>query len=166
VVLKPAEQTPLGALRLGDLIREAGFPPGVVNIVPGYGPTAGAAIASHPDIDKVAFTGSTVVGRAILKAAAESNLKKVTLELGGKSPVVVFADADLDEAIKITHQAIFFNQGQVCTAGSRLFVEDKVYDQFVERAVAMAKERAHVRRKEMSVVLLVSFVSSLPPGDG
>jgi len=144
IVLKPAEQTPLGALRMGDLIREAGFPPGVINIVPGYGPTAGAAIASHPDIDKVAFTGSTTVGRAILKAAAESNLKKVTLELGGKSPVVVFADADLDEALKITHQAIFFNQGQVCTAGSRLFVEDKVYDQFVEKAVKMAKDRANV----------------------
>ena len=101
IVMKPAEQTPLGALRMGDFIREAGFPPGVINIVPGFGPTAGSAIASHPDIDKVAFTGSTGVGRMILKAAADSNLKKVTLELGGKSPVVVFADADLDEALKV-----------------------------------------------------------------
>ncbi len=144
IVLKPAEQTPLGALKMGDLIREAGFPPGVINIVPGYGPTAGAAIASHPDIDKVAFTGSTNVGRMILKAAADSNLKKVTLELGGKSPVVVFADADMEEALKITHQAIFFNQGQVCTAGSRLFVQEGIYDEFVDRAVKMAKDRSHV----------------------
>ena len=141
VVLKPAEQTPLSALRVGELIVEAGFPPGVVNILPGFGPTAGAAIASHPDIDKVAFTGSTEVGHLIMEAAAKSNLKRVTLELGGKSPNIVFADADLDAAIEGAHFALFFNQGQCCCAGSRLFVEEKVYDQFVEKSVARAKKR-------------------------
>ena len=141
VVMKPAEQTPLTALRVGELILEAGFPEGVVNILPGYGPTAGAAIARHYDIDKVAFTGSTEVGHLIMKAAAETNLKRVTLELGGKSPNIVFADADMDEAIEGSHQALFFNQGQCCCAGSRLFVEEKAYDQFVEKSVARAKKR-------------------------
>ena len=141
VVMKPAEQTPLTALRVGELILEAGFPEGVVNLLPGYGPTAGAAIARHYDVDKVAFTGSTEVGHLIMKAAAETNLKRVTLELGGKSPNIVFADADMDEAIEGSHQALFFNQGQCCCAGSRLFVEEKAYDEFVERSVARAKKR-------------------------
>ena len=130
VVLKPAEQTPLSALRMGELLLEAGFPPGVVNIVTGYGETAGAAIAAHADVDKVAFTGSTEVGKLIVRAAA-GNLKKVSLELGGKSPNVVFADADLDSAIPGAAHAIFFNHGQCCTAGSRLFVEDRVFDDVV-----------------------------------
>ena len=141
VVLKPAEQTPLSALRVGELIIEAGFPPGVVNILPGYGPTAGAAIAHHMDIDKVAFTGSTEVGHLIMEAAAKSNLKRVTLELGGKSPNIVFADADMDEAIEGAHNALFFNQGQCCTAGSRLFVEQKCYDEFVAKSVERAEQR-------------------------
>ncbi|MGA2579558.1 MAG: aldehyde dehydrogenase family protein [Bryobacteraceae bacterium] len=141
VVMKPAEQTPLTALRVGELIVEAGFPEGVVNLLPGYGPTAGAAIANHMDVDKVAFTGSTEVGHLIMEASAKSNLKRVTLELGGKSPNVVFADADMDQAIEGAHFALFFNQGQCCCAGSRLFVEDKCYDEFVERSVARAKAR-------------------------
>ena len=120
IVLKPAEQTPLSALRLGELLQEAGFPDGVVNIVTGYGETAGAALAEHPDVDKIAFTGSTEVGKLIVKAAA-GNLKRVSLELGGKSPAIVFPDADLDIAIAGTASAIFYNQGQCCTAGSRLF---------------------------------------------
>ena len=123
VVLKPAEQTPLTALRLGELIEEAGFPEGVVNIVTGFGETAGAALAAHPDVDKVAFTGSTEVGRLIVQAAGRSNLKKVTLELGGKSPNIVFADADLSAAIAGAASAIFFNHGQCCCAGSRLYVQ-------------------------------------------
>jgi len=141
VVLKPAEQTPLTALRVGELIVEAGFPPGVVNILPGYGPTAGAAIANHMDVDKVAFTGSTEVGHLIMEAAGRSNLKRVTLELGGKSPNIIFADANMDEAIEGSHFALFFNQGQCCCAGSRAFVEEKAYDEFVERSVARAKKR-------------------------
>ncbi len=141
ILLKPAEQTPLTALRVGELILEAGFPEGVVNMLPGYGPTAGAAISHHWDIDKVAFTGSTEVGHLIMEAAAKSNLKRVTLELGGKSPNIVFADADMDEAVEGSHFALFFNQGQCCCAGSRLFVEEKCYDDFVERSVARAKKR-------------------------
>ncbi|MGH9581470.1 MAG: aldehyde dehydrogenase family protein [Bryobacteraceae bacterium] len=141
VVLKVAEQTPLTALRMGELIVEAGFPEGVVNILPGYGPTAGAAIASHMDVDKVAFTGSTEVGHLIMKAAAETNLKRVTLELGGKSPNVVFADADLDQAVEGSHFALFFNQGQCCCAGSRTFVEEKIYEEFVERSAERARRR-------------------------
>jgi aldehyde dehydrogenase (NAD+) len=141
VVMKPAEQTPLSALRIGELLVEAGFPPGVVNILPGYGPTAGAAIARHMDIDKVAFTGSTEVGHLVMEGAAKSNLKRVSLELGGKSPNIVFADADMDEAIEGAHFALFFNHGQCCTAGSRLFVEERCYDEFVERSVAKAKNR-------------------------
>jgi aldehyde dehydrogenase (NAD+) len=142
IVMKPAEQTPLTALRIGELVCEAGFPPGVVNILPGYGPTAGSAIAHHMDVDKVAFTGSTEVGHLIMGAAAKTNLKRVTLELGGKSPNIVFADADLDEAIEGSHFALFFNHGQCCSAGSRLFVEEKCYDEFVERSVARAKRRS------------------------
>ena len=139
VVLKPAEQTPLTALRLGELIQEAGIPDGVVNIVPGYGETAGAALAAHPGVDKVAFTGSTEVGKLILQAAA-GNLKKVSLELGGKSPNVVFADVDLDAAIAGAAGAIFFNHGQCCCAGSRLYVENKVFDQVVEGVAQHAKK--------------------------
>ncbi len=131
VVLKTAEQTPLSALRLGELVLEAGFPPGVVNILPGFGETAGAALANHPDVDKVAFTGSTEVGKLIARAAT-GNLKKVTLELGGKSPVVVFPDADLDRTVPGAAGAIFFNQGQTCSAGSRLFVHSKVYDRVLD----------------------------------
>src|SRR6059036_48276 len=132
VVLKPAEQTPVTALELAKLIQEAGFPEGVVNIVPGYGETAGAALASHPGIDKIAFTGSTEIGKLIARAAAE-NLTKVSLELGGKAPNVIFADADLDQAVNGAMMGIFFNQGQVCCAGSRLFVEEKVKEEFLGR---------------------------------
>ena len=131
VVLKPAEQTPLTALRLGELLQEAGIPDGVVNIVTGFGPTAGAAIAAHPGIDKVAFTGSTEVGRQIVHAAT-GNLKKVSLELGGKSPVIVFPDADMSRAVPGATQAIFNNSGQVCTAGSRLYAHRSVFDRMVE----------------------------------
>src|SRR2546423_7784644 len=132
VVLKPAEQTPVTALELGKLIQEAGFPDGVVNIVPGFGETAGASLASHPDVDKIAFTGSTEVGKLIAKAAAE-NLTKVSLELGGKAPNVVFADADIEQAVNGAMMGIFLNQGQVCCAGSRLFLEERVKDEFLER---------------------------------
>jgi aldehyde dehydrogenase (NAD+) len=141
VVMKIAEQTPLTALRVGELIMEAGFPAGVVNLVTGFGPTAGQALARHMDVDKVGFTGSTEVGHLIMKYAAESNLKRVTLELGGKSPNIVFADADLDAAVEGAHFGLFFNQGQCCTAGSRLFVEEAVYDKFVEKMVAKVKGR-------------------------
>jgi aldehyde dehydrogenase (NAD+) len=139
IIVKPAEQTPLSALRLGELIIEAGFPPGVVNIVPGYGPTAGSALTHHMDVDKVAFTGSTEVGRLIQKASAESNLKRVTLELGGKSPLIICKDADLDEALQVAHFAIFANMGQVCTAGSRLFVQEEIYDEFIKKVTEKAK---------------------------
>ncbi|XP_036952689.1 aldehyde dehydrogenase family 1 member A3 isoform X2 [Acanthopagrus latus] len=140
VVIKPAEQTPLTALHVGSLIKEAGFPPGVVNIVPGFGPTAGAAIASHMDIDKVAFTGSTEVGQLIKEAAAKSNLKRVTLELGGKNPCIVFADCDLQLAVEETQKGAFYNQGQCCTAASRVFVEESIYEEFVRRSIENAKK--------------------------
>jgi len=133
VVLKTAEQTPLSALVAANLIKEAGFPPGVVNIISGFGKVAGAAISSHMDIDKVAFTGSTVVGRQVMKAAAGSNLKKVTLELGGKSPNIVFNDADIDNAISWVNFGIFYNHGQCCCAGSRIYVQSGIYDKFVAR---------------------------------
>src|SRR5450631_70636 len=139
IVLKPAEQTPLSALRLGELIMEAGFPEGVVNVVPGYGETAGAALAAHDLVDKIAFTGSTEVGKLIVHAAT-GNLKKVSLELGGKSPNVVFQDADLDVAIAGSASAIFFNHGQCCCAGSRLFVERPVFDRVVEGVAVQAKK--------------------------
>jgi phenylacetaldehyde dehydrogenase len=138
VVLKPAEQTPFSALRLGELIAEAGFPNGVVNIVTGYG-EAGAAIAAHPGVDKVAFTGSTEVGKLIVQAAAH-DLKKVSLELGGKSPNIVFKDADVDVAVAGAASAIFFNHGQCCCAGSRLYVESSIFDRVVEGVAAQAKE--------------------------
>ena len=137
IMLKPAEQTPLSALRFGELLAEAGIPDGVVNIVTGYGETAGAALANHPDVDKVAFTGSTEVGKLIVQAAS-GNLKRVSLELGGKSPAIVFPDADLDHAIGGVADAIFYNQGQCCTAGSRLFAHKSVYDKVVEGMVNKA----------------------------
>jgi len=132
VVLKPAEQTPVGAMELAKLIQEAGFPEGVVNIVPGFGETAGAALAAHPGIDKIAFTGSTEVGKLIAKSAA-GNLTKVSLELGGKAPNIVFADSDLDQAVAGAMMGIFYNQGQVCCAGSRLFVEEDIKEEFLGR---------------------------------
>ena len=136
-VLKPAEQTPLTALRLGELILEAGFPPGVVNIITGYGETAGAALVEHPGVDKIAFTGSTEVGKTIGKSAMNT-LKRISLELGGKSPVIIAEDADLDSAIPGAANAIFFNQGEVCTAGSRLYVAEKVFDKVVAGVAAIA----------------------------
>ncbi|SJZ56281.1 aldehyde dehydrogenase (NAD+) [Enhydrobacter aerosaccus] len=139
VVLKPAEEAPLTSLRLGELCLEAGVPPGVVNVVPGYGETAGAALASHPDVDKVAFTGSHLTGQKIVQASA-GNLKRVSLELGGKSPDIVFADADLDAAVPGASMAVFANSGQICSAGTRLFVEKKVYEEFTGRVAAFAKE--------------------------
>jgi aldehyde dehydrogenase (NAD+) len=135
IVLKPAEQTPLSALRLAQVAEEAGLPPGVLNVVTGFGPTAGVALVDHPGVDKVAFTGSTPVGQEIMRRAA-STLKRVTLELGGKSPNIVFADADLDQAVRGASNGIFYNKGEVCTAGSRLFVEDSLHDAFLDRLVA------------------------------
>src|SRR5580698_3830787 len=135
VVLKPAELTPLTALRIGELALDAGIPPGVLNVVPGFGKTAGAALVDHPDVDKVTFTGSPAVGRQILRAAA-GNLKRVTLELGGKSANIIFPDADLDQAVRAAGSGIFFNSGQVCSAGSRILVHEKIYDEVVERLVA------------------------------
>src|SRR6476660_8497113 len=143
VVLKPAEQTPLSALLLGEMSQEVGFPEGVVNIVAGFGDTAGAALAAHPDVDKVAFTGSPEVGKLIIQAAA-GNLKKVSLELGGKSPNIIMEDADLDSAIPGAASAIFFNHGQCCCAGSRLYVEKKAFDKVVEGMAASA-EKIRVR---------------------
>ena len=139
VVLKPAEQTPLSAIRLAELAQEAGLPDGVLNVVTGFGETAGAPLAAHPDVDKVAFTGSTEVGKLILQAAA-GNLKKVTLELGGKSPNIVFSDADVDTAVKGAASAIFFNHGQCCCAGSRLYVENQIFDKVVEGVSEQAKK--------------------------
>ena len=139
VVLKPAEQTPLSALLLGELFCEAGFPPGVVNVVTGFGETAGAALAEHPDVDKVAFTGSTEVGKLIVNAAG-GNLKKVSLELGGKSPSLVLPDADLDSSIPGVASAIFFNHGQCCCAGSRLYVEKAIFDTVVAGVADQAKQ--------------------------
>jgi phenylacetaldehyde dehydrogenase len=140
VVLKPSEETPLSALLLAELLQQAEVPDGVVNVIPGRGETAGAGLASHPDVDKVAFTGSTEVGRLIAKASAESNLKRVSLELGGKSPNIVFADADLTRAVSGAFFGIFFNQGQVCSAGSRLFVQEKVYDQALDELLKTVAE--------------------------
>jgi aldehyde dehydrogenase (NAD+) len=140
-VLKPAEQTPLTALRVAALAQEAGIPDGVLNVVPGYGPTAGAALSGHMDVDKVAFTGEYTTGQIIMEAAARSNLKRVSLELGGKSPNIVFADADLDAAVDGAYFGLFFNQGQCCCAGSRLFVEEKIHDQFVEKILKKAKSQ-------------------------
>ena len=139
VVLKPAEQTPLSALYLAKLIQEAGFPPGVVNVVPGFGETAGQALVEHPDVNKIAFTGSTEVGKLIMRNAA-ATLKRVTLELGGKSPNIILPDADMSRAIPGAFMGIMFNQGQVCCAGSRLFVQKKAYDNVVADLVSLAKK--------------------------
>ncbi|KAB8102058.1 hypothetical protein EE612_033274 [Oryza sativa] len=141
VVLKTAEQTPLSALFASKLLHEAGLPDGVVNVVSGFGPTAGAALASHMDVDKIAFTGSTDTGKVVLELAARSNLKSVTLELGGKSPFIIMDDADVDHAVELAHFALFFNQGQCCCAGSRTFVHERIYDEFVEKAKARALKR-------------------------
>ncbi|KAL2559734.1 Aldehyde dehydrogenase family 2 member B7 [Forsythia ovata] len=142
VVLKTAEQTPLSALLVAKLFHEAGLPPGVLNVVSGFGPTAGAALCSHMDVDKLAFTGSTDTGKVVLELSAKSNLKPVTLELGGKSPFIVCEDADVDKAVELAHFALFFNQGQCCCAGSRTFVHEKVYDEFLEKAKARALKRS------------------------
>lgn len=140
IVMKPAEQTPLSCLRLAELALEAGFPPGVINVVPGYGPTAGAALVKHPQVDKIAFTGEGLTAKIIMREAADT-LKRLTFELGGKSPNIVFADADLDAAAAGAEFGLFFNQGQCCCAGSRLFVEESVHDEFVERIVQRAQQR-------------------------
>ncbi|MEM6329851.1 MAG: aldehyde dehydrogenase family protein [Planctomycetota bacterium] len=134
IVMKPAEQTPLTCLRMAKLAQEAGFPPGVINVVPGYGPTAGAALVEHPGVDKIAFTGEGATAKIIQRAAAETT-KRLTFELGGKSPNIIFADADLDAAITGAHFGLYFNQGQCCCAGSRVYVEAAVYDEFCERIV-------------------------------
>ncbi len=139
IVLKPSEQTPLTALRLGELALEAGIPPGVLNIVTGFGNPVGASIAAHPDIDKVAFTGSTEVGRRIAQAAT-GNLKKVSLELGGKSPVIVFPDANLQAAAAGVCSSIFFHAGQVCAAGSRLYVHERAFDEVLDAVARRARE--------------------------
>jgi len=142
VVLKPAEQTPLTAIYLASLIKEAGFPPGVINIVPGYGHTAGAALTNHRHVNKITFTGSTEVGQLILQGAGKTNLKRVTLELGGKSPNIVFPDSDLDFAVEVSHQSIMTNMGQICCAGSRTYVHESIYDEFVKRSIEKAKKRS------------------------
>jgi len=138
VILKPAEQTPLSAIRLGQLIQEAGFPEGVVNIVTGTGESAGRPLVEHPDVDKIAFTGSTRVGRSILSAAG-ANLKRVTLELGGKSPVIIFPDADLEAATAAAANGIFINTGQICAAGSRLFIHERIYERVMEGVIGQAR---------------------------
>ncbi|KAL8534124.1 hypothetical protein ACS0TY_010217 [Phlomoides rotata] len=142
IVLKTAEQTPLSALLVSKLLHEAGLPDGVLNIVSGFGPTAGAALCGHMDVDKLAFTGSTDTGKIVLELSAKSNLKPVTLELGGKSPFIVCEDADVDQAVELAHFALFFNQGQCCCAGSRTYVHEKVYDEFLEKAKARAMKRS------------------------
>ncbi|XP_021726995.1 aldehyde dehydrogenase family 2 member B7, mitochondrial-like isoform X2 [Chenopodium quinoa] len=142
VVIKTAEQTPLSALYVANLFHEAGLPPGVLNVISGYGPTAGAALCSHMNVDKLAFTGSTSTGKLVLELAAKSNLKPVTLELGGKSPFIICEDADIDLAVETAHFALFFNQGQCCCAGSRTFVHESIYDEFVAKAKARAASRS------------------------
>ncbi|KAI9158338.1 aldehyde dehydrogenase [Paramyrothecium foliicola] len=142
VVLKSAEQTPLSALVFAQYFVEAGFPPGVFNLISGFGKVAGAAMSAHMDIDKIAFTGSTVVGRQIMKAAAASNLKKVTLELGGKSPNIVFNDADIEKAINWVNFGVYFNHGQTCCAGTRIYVQEGIYDKFLEAFKKRAAENA------------------------
>jgi len=138
ILIKPAEQTPLTALYFAALCKEVGFPPGVVSVLPGYGPTAGAAIASHMDIDKVCFTGSVETGRIVADAANKSNMKRTLFELGGKSPVIIFADADIDTAVNLSVNAVMANAGQICCAPTRTFVQDSIYDEFVKKAKAVA----------------------------
>lgn len=140
LILKPAEQTPLSALRIGELIVEAGFPEGVVNILPGFG-DAGQALSTHADVDKVAFTGSTEVGLEIMRNAGSNGLKRVTLELGGKSPNIILDDADLDCAIAQSQLGLYFNQGQCCIAGSRIFVQESIYKKFIEASVESSRAR-------------------------
>jgi aldehyde dehydrogenase (NAD+) len=140
IIMKPAEQTPLTCLRMGELALEAGFPAGVINIVPGYGPTAGAALVKHPGVDKIAFTGEHTTAQTIMTDAAQT-LKRLTFELGGKSPNIIFADADLDAAVAGAEFGLFFNQGQCCCAGSRVFVEESIHEAFVEKVVERAKGR-------------------------
>ncbi|KAJ4873629.1 Aldehyde dehydrogenase family 2 member C4 [Raphanus sativus] len=140
MVVKPAEQTPLSALFYAHLSKEAGFPDGVINVVTGFGTTAGAAISSHMDIDKVSFTGSTDVGRKIMQAAAASNLKKVSLELGGKSPLLIFDDADVNKAAELALLGCFYNKGEICVASSRVFVQEGIYDKVVAKMVEKAKD--------------------------
>ncbi len=139
VVLKPAEQTPVTALKLGELFNEAGLPPGVLNIVPGFGETAGAALVNHPDVDKIAFTGETKTGRLIMETASKT-LKRVSLELGGKAPNIVFEDADLDNAVHGSLFAVYLNQGQACVSGSRLYVQESIYDKFMEKLLVAAQK--------------------------
>jgi aldehyde dehydrogenase (NAD+) len=141
VILKPSQFTPLTALRVGELAIEAGFPPGVINILPGYGNDVGDIIAKHNDIDKIAFTGSTDIGKKIEQSAAESNLKRVSLELGGKGPNIIFADSDFDQAVEVAVHGLFFNMGQNCSAGSRVYVEESIYDRFVERAKEVVQKK-------------------------
>ncbi|CAH1134378.1 unnamed protein product [Ceutorhynchus assimilis] len=140
VILKPAEQTPLTSLYIAELSKEAGFPAGVINVVPGYG-DAGAAIVANTNVDKIAFTGSTEVGKLIQQNSGVGNLKRVTLELGGKSPNIILADVDIEKAVEAAHHAVHFNQGQVCCAGSRTFIHEDIYDEFVERSVERARKR-------------------------
>ena len=140
IVMKPAEQTPLTCLRMAKLAQEAGFPDGVINVVPGYGPTAGAALVKHPEVDKIAFTGEGATAQIIMREAANT-LKRLTFELGGKSPNIVFADSDLDAAAAGAHFGLYFNQGQCCCAGSRVFVEEKVHDKFIDKIASMNKTR-------------------------
>ncbi|KAL4227778.1 Retinal dehydrogenase 1 [Mactra antiquata] len=141
IVIKPAEQTPLTCLYAASLVAEAGFPPGVVNVVPGYGPTAGAALTAHPDVNKVAFTGSTEVGQIIMQASGASNLKRTTLELGGKSPNVIFPDVDIDKVVDFANDAAMTNMGQCCIAGSRTYVHEDIYEEFVKKTIERAKKR-------------------------
>ncbi|UYV65183.1 ALDH1A2 [Cordylochernes scorpioides] len=141
LVVKPAEQTPLTALYLASLAKEAAFPPGVLNVVPGYGPTAGGAITGHMDVDKVTFTGSTEVGKLIQQAAGKSNAKRITLEMGGKSPLVIMPDVDVDKAVEIAHNSVFENMGQCCCAATRTFVHEAIYDTFVAKSRELAGKR-------------------------
>lgn len=162
VVLKTAEQTPLSALKIAELIKDI-FPPGVVNIITGYGRITGAAIASHMEIEKVAFTGSTLVGRSIMKAAAESNLKKVTLELGGKSPNIICDDADLEVAVKWAAFGLFFNHGQCCCAGSRVYVQESIYDKCRYHSLTQAEVK--LRSDAVVMTAFQKAVESLKVGD-
>lgn len=139
MVVKPAEQTPLSALYYAHLAKQAGIPDGVINVVNGFGATAGAALSSHMDVDKISFTGSTETGRKVMEAAAKSNLKTVSLELGGKSPLIIFDDADVDMAVSLARVASFFNKGEICVAGSRVYVQEGIYDEFVKKAAEAAK---------------------------
>ncbi|XP_008808790.2 aldehyde dehydrogenase family 2 member C4 [Phoenix dactylifera] len=139
MVVKPAEQTPLSALYFAHLAKQAGIPDGTINVVNGFGATAGAALCSHMDVDKISFTGSTEVGRLVMEAAARSNLKPVSLELGGKSPIIIFDDADVDMAVDLAQKAIFYNKGEICVAGSRIYVQEGIYDEFVKKAAESAK---------------------------